>query len=291
MRGTRRRAVALVMLGLGLPACGLVLGIDDGTPRTDGGAIEGGAGDAASDNVAPEDAAEAASPDAGVDVFVDPCAAPHGSVMVRVDGQFCIDRTEATNAQYTQFLASSPSVAAQSAECTWNTTFDPSTPIQNGLPDVAVGYVNWCDAKAFCEWSGMTLCGSLTGAAAAAASYADAQKSAWMYACSHAGDGTHPFPYGTTADPSACNVNAAGRVQVASLPKCEGGYAGIFDMVGNVKEWENACSPAADGGPSQDICRRRGGGFNTAVDTACDYDEADTRDYTYETTGIRCCKY
>ena len=284
--GRLRLVTGLAALGLGLSACGLVLGIDEGTPR---GSVDGGI-DAALDAVA-ADAAPDVIPltDAGVDVVVDPCAALHGSTMVDV-GKFCIDRTEVTNAQYAEFLASSPAVGKQPAECSWNSTFSPADPM--GASNVPVGSVDWCDALAYCKYAGKSLCGSLTGAAVplGAANF-DPKSSAWMYACTHGGDGLHAYPYGNTVDNLACNTTTTAPVDVATNPKCEGGFAGVFDMIGNVKEWENSCRPSVDGGPSQDDCRRRGGGYNSGVNVACDVPETDTREYASPRSGIRCCKY
>ena len=79
-----------------------------------------------------------------------------------------------------------------------------------------------------------------------------------------------------------------GPVVSGSMKKCEGGYPGVFDMVGNIKEWENACNGTTG---ASDICRRRGGGFNELDDpsTDCAYDETDTRNFRSYTSGIRCC--
>jgi hypothetical protein len=40
-------------------------------------------------------------------------------------------------------------------------------------------------------------------------------------------------------------------------PQCEGGYAGILDMLGNAIEWSGECSPIAGG----EGCRVRGSSF------------------------------
>jgi formylglycine-generating enzyme required for sulfatase activity len=52
-------------------------------------------------------------------------------------------------------------------------------------------------------------------------------------------------------------------MNVGTNPQCVGGYPGIFDMSGNVEEWENACTPggAPDGGPSKYVCHVRGGSY------------------------------
>lgn len=283
-----RLITGLGALGLALSACGLVLGIDEGTPR---GSVDAGP-DTGFDAVV-ADATSDVSPgtDGGADVSVDPCAALHGSTMFDVEGKFCIDRTEVTNAQYAEFLASNPSIAQQPPECSFNKTFVPPDPL--GGASVAVGSINWCNAFAYCKYAGKALCGSLAGAPVpwGAASF-DPKQSAWMYACTHGGDGLHDYPYGATVDTTACNTTSLALVAPGSFSKCEGGYPGLFDMVGNSKEWESSCRPGADGGgPSQDECRRRGGGYNSGANIACDVQESDTRDTASPRSGIRCCKY
>jgi formylglycine-generating enzyme required for sulfatase activity len=54
---------------------------------------------------------------------------------------------------------------------------------------------------------------------------------------------------------------------VASVPSCEGGYAGLFDMVGNVAEFIDSCLPPDPGCPADlgghqcDLCVLVGGSF------------------------------
>lgn len=288
--GRSRLVAGLVGVGLGVSACGLVLGIDDGTPRDEKDSGVDAAFDAAVVDVTPDVSPLPDAADAGIDVVVNPCPALHGSTMVSIEGKFCIDRTEVTNTQYAEFLASNPSVAQQPPECAWNTSFASAAPL--GAAQVPVGSVNWCDALAYCKYAGKALCGSLTGAAVTlGTANFDPKASAWMYACTHGGDGQHPYPYGAAVDNTACNTTSVAPVDVATNPKCEGGYAGVFDMVGNIKEWENSCRLALDGGHSQDDCRRRGGGYNTGINVACDFPEVETRAYASARSGIRCCKY
>jgi formylglycine-generating enzyme required for sulfatase activity len=82
-----------------------------------------------------------------------------------------------------------------------------------------------------------------------------------MYACT--GAGTSKYVYGgDNYKPGVCDTDGTGRVDAGSLAGCEGGFPGIFDMSGNVEEWEDSCEPAGDAGASNDSCPWRGGSFN-----------------------------
>jgi formylglycine-generating enzyme required for sulfatase activity len=72
---------------------------------------------------------------------------------------------------------------------------------------------------------------------------------------------------------------------------CVGGSPGIFDINGNVYEWEDACDVSA--GPS-DACLIRGGSWNFSGATygGCTTyfnDYSVLRSNTFNDTGIRCC--
>ena len=76
-----------------------------------------------------------------------------------------------------------------------------------------------------------------------------------------------------------------------SSPACRGtsdGYDEVYDMSGNVAEWENACS--ADFGPD-DTCRARGGDFWTGIATTMRCRDAigRARDFSGVNIGFRCC--
>lgn len=113
--------------------------------------------------------------------------------------------------------------------------------------------VDWCDAYAFCQWSGKDLCGATSGGPIATASARDTKKSMLPSTCSR--EGTRSFPYGNTFDAKACNGQGPGvgdTVPVGTTPTCEGGYAGVFDLSGNVAEWINSCDDSPDGGGADD---------------------------------------
>src|SRR5262249_14635225 len=154
--------------------------------------------------------------------------------------------------------------------------------------------VDWCDAVAYCAWAGKHLCGHVIASQALSPTdAADASAAEWYRACSHAGTRTYPYP-GPEAD--VCAVGAdyggpGGGAPVGSRPGCEGGYPGIFDMSGNVREWVDACESDAPNA----FCVAQGGkldqkgtdgitcaGFSSGPETA-------PRTDAFFGTGFRCC--
>jgi formylglycine-generating enzyme len=262
-----RRLLAIAgvcgLLGV-LGACGQILAsqTDDdagaGTASGEGGAIDG----------------------AFADVGSTGCPSGRGPAMVLVElksgPRFCIDSTEVTRAQYEAFLQSEPQPGSQVAACKVNDNFRPSITLDAGEYP-AVG-VDWCDAVAFCAWAGKRLCGELDGGGAlpldAATSF---QRSEWTAACTR---------FGTASNSnSACNTqNEAGAWPAGSNAACTGGYDGIFDMIGNVTEWENACVDLPDGGRR---CADRGGSFKAAG--GCSFASIDSQNGFAGDWGIRCC--
>lgn len=227
--------------------------------------------------------------------------------MVRIpapDGTtYCIDSTEVTNYQYLRFLQAKTSAdggtdtSGQDAWCSWNTSYEPE-----GMacvahfdayvrPDHPVVCVDWCDAYAYCKWAGKHLCGKIGGGANAYADPADPTKSQWFNACSKGG--TLTYPYGGTYSGLVCNGSDNGgavTVPVGSKATCEGGYAGLFDLSGNVSEWEDSCNGTA--GPD-DACRLRGGSFRYGLlvsSLRCDDAGTINRSISYNPEfGFRCC--
>lgn len=217
------------------------------------------------------------TPDAG---DAGACPGTGGPPGVRA-GAFCIDATEVTNAQYAAFLdaVAAGATAAQPAHCSWNTVLAPATGGScSGLFDPVgrashpVVCVDWCDADAFCRWAGKRLC---TG-------------EEWLRACTQGG--AKAYPYGNTFDPNACNggaSSATGLRPVGSMPSCEGGFPGVFDLSGNAVETIADCDEQS--GPD-DRCYFRGGRFSDdQSDLACAPDHVDTRDNTNASHTFRCC--
>jgi formylglycine-generating enzyme required for sulfatase activity len=194
---------------------------------------------------------------------------------------FFVDATEVTVEAYGHFLAAKgDDTSGQAAECEWNDSFVPS--VQKGEAKQPVTHVDYCDAVAYCAWADKQLCGKVGGGSLAFADLASPTKSQWFAACG--GSKGQPYPYGSTLTPGACNSNGMGVSAVGSHAGCEGASSGVFDMVGNVAEWVNACdanSGAADG------CETIGGSF--ADDGTCSLSSLKHRDEQLPSVGFRCC--
>jgi len=158
--------------------------------------------------------------------------------------------------------------------------------------------VDWCDAYAYCAAVGKRLCGRIGGGPNGFADYADATKSQWYNACTSGG--ANSYPYGDAYMGSSCNAVDLGigaTVEVGSLATCQSsvpGYTGVYDLSGNVAEWEDSCISST--GPGDD-CQTRGGAFGSpggAVDCAQvpNLDPHGTRrNSAYGVIGFRCCGF
>ncbi len=69
--------------------------------------------------------------------------------------------------------------------------------------------------------------------------------------------------------------------------KCQGGYDGIYDMIGNVQEWEDACD-MNDAGPNPTNCLVRGGDFNDPTWDCYNAYQLNREAFT-NWIGFRCC--
>lgn len=190
---------------------------------------------------------------------------------------YYIDSTEVSQADYEVFLQSDPQADPSSSEyCASKTTFAPGyvkkdyysddhpdgcrpdnthyDPVAHG--DLPVVCVDWCDAVAYCRWAGKRLCGRIGGGRFFGSANDDFQNpnvSQWFNACSNGG--TTAFPYGNEWVTGACNAGPD-TAPVGQTPGCHGAaspFDGVFDMSGNVAEWEDNC----EGGLG---CIPRGGG-------------------------------
>jgi formylglycine-generating enzyme required for sulfatase activity len=211
--------------------------------------------------------------------------APTGSLLT----SYCMDATEVSAAHYAEFLAAAVPTSGQLSKCSWNTSFDdgatPLPAVDGGLGDpqpapagnMPMRNVDWCDAYAYCDWAGKRLCGALAGTGT----------NEWEHACSAGNE--QRFPYGNTYQPLACNGfdnTGSGSVPVGSIPECEGGYPGLFDLSGNVWEWQFPCM----GSGENVVCEYRGGSYTTELEGPLRCDVPLTESIMLRgDIGIRCC--
>jgi formylglycine-generating enzyme required for sulfatase activity len=288
----RRAAFACIALAAAAMSCSLALGVGE-LPLPSGAAVT-----PAQDGAAVTDAAvtDAAVTDAGASEDA-PSDAPPAVVSV-LDGSFAIDAVEVTNGAYKQFLAAVSTGAFDAGalahpSCGWNMTYVKSVSCGGASAlDAPVSCVDWCDAWAYCAWAGKRLCGAILGGPVGPGVRTDPTKSEWVQACG--GSDPQLYPYGTMGAAGACatkeNVSAA--VAVRSFQGCQGLPRGLFDMVGNVSEWDDSCATDAgtDAGPDQDECASRGGSFSDGVTTAtCTFSTTHARAAQLPTLGFRCC--
>jgi len=207
-----------------------------------------------------------------------------GPSMVQV-GLFWIDSTEVTVGQYRQFLtAKGNDTSGQPSACGWNTSYyDFTIPF---FPDnFPIGSIDWCDARAFCDWAGKRLCGHIGGGPIATTDFFTPTVSQWYLACGGPQGSPHPTGTGT------CN-NSSDQIAAAGTTTCEGFYPGIFDLEGNMAEWIDSCSPDGDSGTgSNDTCHLAGGSYiDTGFNDFCDEGPvAYPRNCTAAPFGFRCC--
>jgi formylglycine-generating enzyme required for sulfatase activity len=212
-------------------------------------------------------------------------------VPVSGGGSYCIDAYEVSRGEYNGFVAANPVLSGLPASCASNTVYAPAANWPPGTPTDGrpVTNVDWCDAYAYCVYSGKHLCGRIAGGTNDPTAFADASQSEWFNACS--AQSVYDYPYGDTFVAGYCQgAPLAGcpvRVRPAPpapTPSCLGGVTGLYEMSGNAAEWEDSCN-ASDG------CRIRGGSCGSdATGLRCDDDTFLPRLTTNRAdVGFRCC--
>ena len=210
-------------------------------------------------------------------------------------GGVCIDATEITCPRMAEFLTE------HGNECRPEGLVDPDSyyfciePTEDYCLTETQG--QWASRPGFEAYpiTSVTFAGSLLACEAWGKRLCSIEE--WSRACE--GPDAFSYPYGNTYDPLACNAcndNEYPDCQyprepenVGSFPGCEGGYGGLFDMIGNVSEWTAGPLYSEDGykyyvslgGPaaasSSVVCRDGPrGGSNNAF-------------YRQDSIGFRCC--
>jgi formylglycine-generating enzyme required for sulfatase activity len=153
--------------------------------------------------------------------------------------------------------------------------------------------VDWCDAYAYCKAVGKRLCGKIGGGANAFADHSNVDLDQWVNACSSHGANLYAA---NGTDPRQCNVLTGNQFNTRPVPTmstCQSsvsGYTGVYDLTGNVWEWEDSCDGTLG---TSNYCHVRGadyivddrdGGLQCAKSTG-----SRARDEADGTTGFRCC--
>jgi formylglycine-generating enzyme required for sulfatase activity len=168
-----------------------------------------------------------------------------------------------------------------------NSGFDATKPIR---------CVDWCDAVAFCDWSGLELCHY--GHWSTLQEPVDRPKE-WVYACASNG---LAFGYGTEPERGRCNIGLEDGECVAKAnqpcaPATPGTYedcvspSGARNMLGNVSEWVRLCTVGVEANDPEAPCSRAGGAFDDELSTDCLSGRYNlvARNSRLRTLGFRCC--
>lgn len=234
------------------------------------------------------------------------CAKPRPGprmVSIKTHGSesYCVDTTEVTQGHFAQFLSVAKSFAPSWPKECDGTPLEPPEHSAEGkplglycgeyytpekTPDLPMRCVDWCQAHAYCQWTGKRLCGYLEDKNGK--NYDE-----WGYACSN--KETTKYPYGDEAKPGECADETWAKTKndpIRELPPakdlstCHGigdPFELIFDMSGSVLEWINAC-------PEGNACLVRGGCMGyPATENSCGFSGKVRRREQNPTIGFRCC--
>jgi sulfatase modifying factor 1 len=209
---------------------------------------------------------------------------------------FAIDATEVTRSQYAAWLAIREEDPFQTPQCRWNQDLEPdaaciaqASVCQGAACDAhPQPCVDFCDAAVYCREVGKQLCGGTNGGP----TDRDGADSEWLLTCT--ANGKHDALSGEAFVSGQCNdqtANSRSTVPVGSKTACqspEPGYSGIFDLIGNLREWEDNCDAMTG---AADICHLRGGSFGiSAAAPVCSETVYADRGSFAESVGFRCCE-
>jgi hypothetical protein len=168
------------------------------------------------------------------------------------------------------------------------------TPV-DGMETLPVVGMALCHAWSYCIWAGKRLCSSIGGPDAGRATAGDDLTNEWIYACQN---GTHAFQfsYGPTYVAGACNVpdpeagiEGGAAFAPGGFAACrgalDGGFAAIFDMSGNVSEYDDYSSSYDSSASST---RSRGGSWQFP-NGACSQTIGFGSLSGFGDVGFRCC--
>lgn len=223
------------------------------------------------------------------------CPSDMQRVITAVSDFYCIDSAEVTNQQYLAFTKRyTVDTVIATTECEANASLVPDESCGGALTDVPsrdlpVVCVDFCDAQAYCMMRGRRLCGRVGGVMNNPGDDANATASEWYAACT--GPNEYVYPYGDAASATACNGSGyapsdMGPRDVETLASCQGGVHGVYNMSGNVSEWEWSCTSSK----ANAICSTRGGGFRDGpYELRCTGSIGVNRLDASDSLGFRCC--
>lgn len=247
---------------------------------------------------APTDGADTALVDAGNDTSdgttdadsasdTKACASAHGPSMVPIDAvgtRYCIDVTEVSVAQFNEFLTAPGTPFDVPSFCTGLALARPAADPRAEVQNLPARDLQWCFAHAYCKWAGKRLCGQIGKPGFEVPTDG---RSEWTFACQNGALATK-YPYGPTYDAARC-VTTGAPVAVGSTKTCHGTtppFDALFDLTGNVAEYDNGVGFLLAGGAS--TVRGRGASYSDDAQP-CTYGGDFAFSSSLPQVGFRCC--